>query len=171
TSYKSSVSNSGQVFPLSSSPQSYLSPLSLSLDTNDSILHRQPTFSYIPIHKRRRSGGSSSSSSITGSMFLRSINSLNSLSISSISSISPDSSSDGLSTPGSSDSELLMPTTPTSSIYSPADNSSMEYTSFPNLEKFSDEGWTEIRIEKCDPDEIQMESYDEMLVGGVRFRY
>lgn len=154
---------------------SYSSSLSMSPESVTSILHRQPTFSYIPIHKRRRSGVSSSSSSLSsGSMFIRSISSL---------SISQFENSDGgLSTPGSckssSDNELLMPLTPTSSnssIYSqPADNnnySSMEYISFPNLENFSDECWTEVRIEKFDPDEIQMESYDEMLVGGVRFQY
>ncbi|CAG8485010.1 4489_t:CDS:1 [Diversispora eburnea] len=106
-------------------------------------------------------------------MFIRSINSLT------ISQFN-DNSDGGLSTPGSckssTDNELLTPTSPTSSNSSiylpPTDNySSMEYTSFPNLEKFSDEGWTEVRIEKFDPHEIQMESYDEMLVGGVRFQY
>ncbi|CAG8620540.1 4154_t:CDS:2, partial [Acaulospora morrowiae] len=73
--------------------------------------------------------------------------------------------SDGSWTPASSDNELTMPTTPTSSVFTPLDDNSTEYMSFPNFEKFSDESWTEIRIEKCDLNEIQMESYDEMLVG------
>ncbi|CAG8712799.1 2715_t:CDS:1 [Acaulospora morrowiae] len=154
-----------QIAPLSCSPSSISIPPNVSDPILDhpSILHRQPTFSYVPIHKRRRSGGYSPSS-----MFLRSISSL------SISSTPPqftDSNSDCSWTPASSDNELTMPTTPTSSVFTPLDDDSMEYTSFPNLEKFSDESWTEIRIEKCDPDEIQMESYDEMCVGGVRFQY
>lgn len=162
-----SVKSSQTLFSLPSYPTSLsISPESISDHHHHSILHRQPTFSYIPIHKRRRSGGSSSSSSsLSGSRC-----SIDSLSISSVSPPFTDSSSDGLLTPGSSDNELLMPTSPTSSIFD-SSMDSMEYTSFPNLEKFSDECWTEIRVEKCDPDEIQLESYDEMFVGGVRFQY
>ncbi|CAG8600258.1 12494_t:CDS:2 [Funneliformis mosseae] len=65
-----------------------------------------------------------------------------------------------------------MPTTPTS-LFSSTSDQSMEYTSFPNLEKFTDECWTAIRVEeKKDVSiDIEMESYDEMLVGGVRFHY
>jgi hypothetical protein len=145
----------------SSSPMSYSSSRSISPEpTFDSIvsghsLHRQPTFSYIPIHKRRPSA----------LMFSRSM-SFNSLSMSIPNQQSSISSSSSIQTP-----ESEMPTTPTSLCSSTSDQS-VEYTSFPNLEKFADECWTEIRIEKrdnvCD---MEMESYDEMLVAGVRFQY
>ncbi|CAI2178199.1 12326_t:CDS:2 [Funneliformis geosporum] len=144
--------------PLSSSPHSYSSLRSISPDPFDPrhSLHRQPTFSYIPIHKRRRSGSPT---------LIRSI-SFNSISTSVPSQLSLPSAT-SIQTP---DSE--MPTTPTS-LFSSISDQSMEYTSFPNLEKFADECWTEIRVEekKEISTDIQMESYDEMLVGGVRFYY
>lgn len=156
--------DNSQLTSFSYSPQSYYS---ISPEpTFDSIvsehsLHRRPTFTYIPIHKRRRSIMLSSPfNSMTMSMPNR--NSLTST----LSSSSSSSSSSTQSTP-----ESEMPTTPTSLCSSSSDQS-VEYTSFPNLEKFADECWTEIRIERdnntCD---MEMESYDEMLVGGVRFQY
>jgi len=118
----------------------------------DHSLYRQPTFSYIPIHKRRRSA-----------LFSRSI-SLNSMS-------SQHSSSSSLATTNLSSSPDEVPSTPTSFCSSSSDQS-IEYTSFPNLEKFSDECWTEIRVQKGDTiSDIEMESYDEMFVAGVRFQY
>ncbi|RIA89077.1 hypothetical protein C1645_773390 [Glomus cerebriforme] len=149
---------------LSSSPLSYISShSSLSPETfdptiGDHSLYRQPTFTYIPIHKRRRSA----------LLFSRSM-SLNSLSMSVPSQHSSSLTTTNLS---SSPSESEVPSTPTSLCSSSSDQS-MEYTSFPNLEKFSDEGWTEVRVEKRDNilSDIEMESYDEMFVAGVRFQY
>ncbi|CAG8560542.1 6123_t:CDS:1 [Dentiscutata heterogama] len=149
--------------PSSYSPSSYSSSRSMSPDpTFDSIInnspHRKPTFSYIPIHKRRRSGGSSS-------MLLRSL-SLNPLPLS-----APQSFKDSREflTSNSSSHTPEIPSTP-NSFYSMTD--STEYTSFPNLDHFADECWTEVHVEKRNSiSELEMESYDEMLVGGVRFQY
>ncbi|CAG8629341.1 4280_t:CDS:1, partial [Scutellospora calospora] len=156
--------NSMQIPTLSYSPHSYSSSRSMSPEPSfDPIInnspHRIPTFSYIPIHKRRRSGG-------PGFTLIRSL-SLNALSMS-----APQSFKDtgGLLTPNSSVHTPEIPSTPTS-IYSITDNTS-KYTSFPNLEHFTDECWTEVRVEKRNSiSELEMESYDEMLVGGVRFQY
>ncbi|GBB99047.1 hypothetical protein RclHR1_00340038 [Rhizophagus clarus] len=147
--------NNNQAQSYASSHMSCFSSHSISSEPTfegDHSLYRQPTFSYIPIHKRRRS-----------TPFARSI-SLNSMS-------SNHSSSSLATTNFSSSPGSEVPSTPTSFCSSSSDQS-IEYTSFPNLEKFSDECWTEIRVEKedsiCD---IEMESYDEMFVAGVRFQY
>lgn len=157
-----SNNNNNQVPTLSSSPHSYSSSSSISPDPFDQShsLHRQPTFSYIPIHKRRRSLGPSLIHSMSFNSISTSIPSQHSL-------MSLASTTSSIQTP---DSE--MPTTPTS-LFSSMSDQSMEYTSFPNLEKFTDECWTAIRVEeKKDVSiDIEMESYDEMLVGGVRFHY
>jgi hypothetical protein len=136
------------------SPISFFSPPEPSFEGDHHSLHRQPTFSYIPINRRRS--------------FSRPL-SLNSISLSP----APSQHSSSLTTANfsSSLSESEPPSTPTSCYSSSSDNS-MEYTSFPNLEKFSDECWTEIRVEKADNIcDIEMESYDEMFVAGVRFQY
>jgi hypothetical protein len=150
--------NNNQAQTLSSSHtsiMSYFSTNSISPEPtyeSDHSLYRQPTFSYIPIHKRRRSALS----------FSRSM---------SLNSMSSQHSSSSTSTNLSSSPDSEIPSTPASFCSSNSDQS-MEYTSFPNLEKFSDECWTEIRVEKkdniCD---MEMESYDEMFVAGVRFQY
>uniref|UniRef100_A0A1D1XIU7 Uncharacterized protein n=1 Tax=Anthurium amnicola TaxID=1678845 RepID=A0A1D1XIU7_9ARAE len=151
-----SNNNNNQFSP--SSPISYFSSHSISPEPSfegNQSLYRQPTFSYIPIHKRRRSALTFSRPISLGSM------------ISLSSTQSQHSSTTDLS---SSLSESEMPTTPTS-CYSSSSDQSMEYTSFPNLEKFSDECWTEVRVEKDNICDIEMESYDEMFVAGVRFQY
>ncbi|CAG8532203.1 10235_t:CDS:2 [Racocetra persica] len=119
--------------------------------------YRKPTFSYIPIHKRQCSGGSSS-------IFLRSL-SLNSLSM-------PASQSFKDSKEFLTPNSLYTPEIPSTpnSVYSMPDTT--EYTSFPNLDHFADECWTEVHAEKRNSiSELEMESYDEMLVGNVRFQY
>lgn len=149
--------NNNQTQTLSSSHTSsisYFSSSSISSEPTfegDHSLYRQPTFSYIPIHKRRRSA-----------LFSRSI---------SLNSMSSQHSSSSLATTNLSSSPDEVPSTPTSFCSSSSDQS-MEYTSFPNLEKFSDECWTEIRVKKGDTiSDMEMESYDEMFVAGVRFQY
>lgn len=153
-SNNSSKSASSSFSSCSSSSLSFNSYSSRSISPEpsfDSILsghslHRKPTFSYIPIDKRRRSLVFSRSTSFNS--ISTSVQSLNS------------------STSTTPESEV--PTTPTS-LYSSTSDHSVEYTSFPNLEKFDDECWTEIRIEKNDSGcDIEMEPYDEMFVAGVK---
>ncbi|CAG8533462.1 11936_t:CDS:1 [Racocetra fulgida] len=160
-----SDNNNLQVPPLSyspSSPSSYSSSRSMSPEPSfDSVInnssYRKPAFSYIPIHKSQYSGGSSS-------IFLRSL-SLNSLSM--LASQSFKDSREFL-TPNSLYTPEI-PSTP-NSVYSMPDTT--EYTSFPNLDHFADECWTEVHAEKRNSiSELEMESYDEMLVGNVRFQY
>ncbi|RGB25695.1 hypothetical protein C1646_723157 [Rhizophagus diaphanus] len=154
----SNDNNNNQAQTLSSSHMSCFSSHSLSpepsFEGDHSSLYRQPTFSYIPIHKRRRSA-----------LFSRP------LSLNSMSSQHSSSTSSSLATTTLSSSPDDVPSTPTSFCSSSSDQS-IEYTSFPNLEKFSDECWTEIRVEKKDSiSDMEMESYDEMFVAGVRFQY
>jgi|SRR6266498_4054617 len=169
-SNNSSNNESDNHHMFSSTPQSCSSSRSISPEpTFDPLisghsLHRKPTFSYIPIHKRRRSGGPTL---------------IRSMSFNSISTSAPNhhSSSPLLSTSTNLVSSIQtpdseFPTTPTS-MFSTHSDQSTEYTSFPNLEKFADECWTEIRVEErkdCMGD-LEMESYDEMVVAGVRIQY
>lgn len=165
--------NNNQTQDLSSSPtNSFSSSRSISPEpTMDPIiinysLHRHPTFSYTPIHTRRRSNASNNKS-----------NSIRSLSFSPMSlptaSCAPDllfsSSSSSFKTNNSSEPtpENEIPSTPTSSIFSSTD--SLEYISFPNFDKFADESWSNNKKEHCY--DLEMESYDEMFVNGIRLQY
>lgn len=152
--YNNDNNNNNHTQTLSSSHISYFSSHSISSEPTfegDHSLYRQPTFTYIPIHKRRRSA-----------LFSRPL---------SLNSVSSQHSSSSLATTNLSSSPDDVPSTPTS-FCSASSDQSIEYTSFPNLEKFSDECWTEIRVEKKDSiSDMEMESYDEMFVAGVRFQY
>nr|CAG8469043.1 14915_t:CDS:2 [Entrophospora candida] len=135
---------------------------------NGALNKRHPTFSYTPIHTRRRSNVCNNSKSPI---------SIRSLSFSPISlptaSSAPDllfsSSSSSFKTNSSSGQtpESEIPSTPTSSIFSTSD--SLEYTSFPNFEKFADESWSDNK--KAHFYDLEMESYDEMFVNGIRLQY
>ncbi|CAG8657739.1 9166_t:CDS:1, partial [Cetraspora pellucida] len=104
-------------------------------------------------------------SSGSSSIFLRSL-SLNSLSMSASQSFKD---SKEFLTLNSSSYTPEIPSTP-SSVYSMSDTT--EYTSFPNLDHFVNESWTDVHVEKRNSiSELEMESYDEMLVGNVRFQY
>nr|CAG8511701.1 753_t:CDS:1 [Entrophospora candida] len=147
----------------STSPEPTLDPIIINYS-----LHRHPTFSYTPIHTRRRSNVCNNSKSPI---------SIRSLSFSPISlptaSSAPDllfsSSSSSFKTNSSSGQtpESEIPSTPTSSIFSTSD--SLEYTSFPNFEKFADESWSDNK--KAHFYDLEMESYDEMFVNGIRLQY
>ncbi|CAG8563945.1 9229_t:CDS:1 [Ambispora gerdemannii] len=127
------------------------------IDKSSSLhLYRLPTFSYSPRRiKRQQARHGEKSGTITASSFSSSSTNF---------SISSDSHSSEVDLPSSSsiyyDDERILSSTPPS--FTAHNKDPLEYVSFPSLEE------SHLDVKQKNICELEMESYDEMLVGGIR---